>query len=288
MASPSTFKRIAIFGPGLLGGSVAMALREMAPETRVRVWGRRVEAVRTVADRGLAELASTSVAEVASEADLAILCLPVEHMAALAAELAVHLRPEAIVTDVGSVKRVVMDEVAPLVRERAHFVGSHPMAGSEQAGFEAARGDLFQGAICIVTSEPEKREPEVLAVEEFWKCLGCQVRRMTPDEHDARVAWISHLPHLLAAGLVNAVQENAPEALELCGNGFRDTTRVAAGPAEMWTEIFRHNREALRDSAEAMIEKLREFATLLDGFDEAGVRARLSAARDVRDRLKKT
>lgn len=287
MANPLSFNRIAIFGPGLLGGSLAMALQTRFPESRIRVWGRRAEAVAEVSSRGLAEVASSSIAEVAEGAELAILCVPVEGMVGLARELAGHLSPEAIVTDVGSVKGVVIGEVAPVIRRKARFVGSHPMAGSEQEGLAAARPDLFEGAICLVTPDPASVEADVEAVARFWEAVGGRVCRMTGREHDAQVAWISHLPHLLAASLVNVVRENAPAAAEICGNGFRDSTRVAAGPERMWTEIFRHNRAALRESTEAMIEKLHEFAKMLDGFDEAGVREQLSTARAFRDRLKK-
>ncbi len=290
--NPFPFQRIAIFGPGLLGGSLALACHARHPEVRVRVWGRREAAVRALADAALAELASTDVAAVAEGAELVILCVPVERMAALAAQMAEHLPEQAVVTDVGSVKAMVHEQVASALRGRAHFVGSHPMAGSEQTGFESARADLFEGATCLVTPDPEPPDPslyeaQVARVAQFWCALGCHVTQLTPAAHDAAVGWISHLPHLLAAALVNTVAERAPDALAFCGPGFRDTTRVAAGPPEMWTGIFTQNRAALRDSTEAMIEKLRDFATLLDGIDESGVRQRLTAAKLVRDRLHK-
>lgn len=290
MSSP--FQRIAILGPGLLGGSIAMACRARLPEVRLQVWGRREEALRAVAEQQLAEATSTDVGEVVRGAELVILCVPVEHMGKLAGEMVGHLEAEAIVTDVGSVKTMVLEQVGPVVRRRAHFVGSHPMAGSEQAGFEAARADLFEGASCLVI--PDEGEDKshksyrtyVEKVARFWESLGCQVTEMSAREHDAAVAWVSHLPHLLAAVLVNTVADCAPGALPLCGPGFRDTTRVAAGPPDMWTGIFSLNRTALRDSTEAMIEKLREFATLLDGFDESGIHERLRTAKLGRDRLK--
>jgi prephenate dehydrogenase len=174
------------------------------------------------------------------------------------------LRPGVLVTDVGSVKAKVVSELSEIFGSAAHFVGSHPMAGSEQAGVQAARSDLFDGAVCIVTPEQRSDPGAVLEIRSFWEEIGCSVRMLAPEEHDEVVALISHLPHLVAATLVNAVSSQNLRAMEFSGSGFRDTSRVASGPPDMWTEIMTANREPLRKSAEAMIEKLREFITLLD------------------------
>lgn len=255
--------KLAIIGPGLLGGSLALAVRRF-DDWRVALWARRPEAVAELEELRLADDASADLLRVAADADLVIFCVPVGAMGELARRLLPALKPGALVTDVGSVKGSVVEELEPIFSGRARFVGSHPMAGSEQTGVRAARADLFEGAACMVTPTANSNASAVEEVERFWKKLGCRVSRVTPASHDELVAAISHLPHLAAAALVNAVGEKMPGAFEMAGPGFRDTTRVAAGAPEMWTEIFQSNRVAVRKSAEAMIAKLEHFITLLD------------------------
>jgi len=280
--------KLAVIGPGLLGGSIALAARQYA-SWRVSIWARRDEAVAELRDRGIGDEASTDLGAVADGADLAVLCIPIGAMPEVAARLASAIPPGAIVTDVGSVKARVVAELAPIFRERGHFVGSHPMAGSEQTGISAARADLFGGSVCIVTPHDGAKAQAVATVEAFWRTLGCRVRQLSPQEHDETVALISHLPHLLAAALVNSVGQQDPGAFDFVGPGFRDTTRVAGGPPPMWTEILTSNGPAVLKSAEAMIAKLREFMTLLerqtDG-DALSMNEFLTHAKTERDRLR--
>ena len=286
MNTEPPFQKIAILGPGLLGGSLAMALRRIEPAPHVRIWGRRSDAVDAARARTICDGAFTSLEETVAEADLVVLCVPVEAMPALATSMRAHLSPSAVVTDVGSVKQQVVQPVRAALAGAAQFVGSHPMAGSEQAGIEAAREDLFDGAACLVTPVPENRREDVERVAAFWTSVGCRVRELSPQRHDEAVALISHLPHLTAAVLTDLVQSNDPAAFDFCGNGFRDSTRIASGSAAMWTGIFRSNREAVRESIDAMIEKLREFGTLLDAGRDSEVEAFLARAKAARDRLK--
>jgi prephenate dehydrogenase len=160
------------------------------------------------------------------------------------------------------------------------------MAGSERDGFDAARADLFGGAVCVVTPGAESDPSTVNRVEGFWAALGCRVRRLEPDRHDEVVAAISHLPHVVAAALVEVVGTTDPQALDFCGPGFRDTTRVAGGPSSMWTEILRENRAPVRKSVEAMIEKLREVVILLDDSDEVAMKRFLNEAKARREALR--
>jgi prephenate dehydrogenase len=274
--------RLAIIGPGLLGGSIALAARR-AGGFRVSVWARRAEAVVELEKRALAEVVSTELAAVVREADLVVLCVPIGTMGALAREIAPLLPPRAVVTDVGSVKAPVVQELGAIFDGRGRFIGSHPMAGSEQTGLDAARVDLFDGAACIVTPDGRSDAGAVAAVRAFWQALGCRVLEATPAEHDEIVALVSHLPHLLAATLVNVVADRHAHAFDFSGPGFRDTTRVAAGPPAMWAEILRSNQAAVRASAEAMIEKLRAIITLLD--HDASMTEFLTQAKAQRDRL---
>jgi len=190
-----------------------------------------------------------------------------------------------LVTDVGSVKVPVVRELGPIFAHGARFVGSHPMAGSEQTGLKAARADLFTGAVCIVTPVTDSDPSAVSEIGTFWETLGCAVRQLSPAAHDETVALISHFPHLLAACLVDLIASRDSHAFEFAGPGLRDTTRVAGGPPAMWAEIFRANRNAVRSSAEAMIEKLREMATLLDRDSPEAMLDFLTHAKVWRDRL---
>jgi prephenate dehydrogenase len=279
-------QRIAIVGPGLLGGSIALALRRRAGISTA-IWARRPEAVEELKAIAIANYAATNLARVVRDADLVILCTPVGAMPALAREIAAAVRPGTLITDVGSVKAALVQELAAIFRERARFVGSHPMAGSEQTGLRAARADLFKDAVCIVTPETDSDPGAVTEITTFWESLGCLVRQLGPAVHDEAVALVSHFPHLLAATLVNAVAERNAAAFDFCGPGFRDTTRVAGGPPEMWAEILASNSAAVRGAIDAMIEKLGEIANILarDPADPAILEA-LTTAKLRRDALR--
>ena len=254
---------VAILGPGLLGGSLAMALRERSL-ARVSVWARRSAAVQEVRAKGCCDEASSDAPGIVAKADVVVFATPIGAMPALAREIAPHLKPGALVTDVGSVKAGICATLGAIFAgSPADFIGSHPMAGSEQTGLASARPDLFDASVCIVTPNSGSAESLVQRASEFWRSVGCRVRVLSPAEHDAIVASISHLPHLLAAALVNSVMASTPSALDFCGPGFRDTTRVASGPPAMWSEILGENREAVRLSLDALIEKLRALSTLL-------------------------
>ncbi len=274
-------KSLAILGPGLLGGSIALAARR-AGGFRTALWARRSEAVAEIAALGIADAASTDLRTVVESADFVVLCTPIGVMPALAREIEGMIRPATVVTDVGSVKATVVAELGAILGGR--FIGSHPMAGSEQTGIRAAREELFEGAACIVTPEASSDATALADVQAFWQTLGCRVLEVAPDEHDEIVALVSHLPHLLAATLVHTVLAENARAFDFSGPGFRDTTRVAAGPPAMWDEILRTNRHALRKSAEALIEKLRETLTLLDR--DAPMTEFLTQAKAQRDRLR--
>ena len=274
---------LAILGPGLLGGSIALAARARGG-FRVAMWARRAEAVAEVEALGVADRVSTDLQSIVADAALVVLCMPVGVMPDVAQQIVAAIPASAIVTDVGSVKTSVCAELGAIFRERGRFVGSHPMAGSEQTGIGAARADLFAGAVAIVTPEAASDPEAVASVVEFWTALGSRVRQVAPAEHDRIVALVSHLPHLLAAALVNTVAAEDPAAFDFCGPGFRDTSRVAGGPPAMWAEILGTNQAAVREATEALIEKLREIATLLDR--DRPMTEFLTQAKAQRDRLR--
>ncbi len=278
-------KRIAILGPGLIGGSIALALRRLGGG-HVTLWARRPEAVGEVIAAGCADAATADLAEAVKEADLVVLCVPVGAMPGLAAGLADAIRGDCVVTDVGSVKAPVLAELRPIFRGHGLFVGSHPMAGSEHTGLAAARANLFDGTTCIVTPEPDTDAAALGEVRGFWKSIGCRVIELPAAEHDECVALVSHLPHLLAATLMNTVAQKNEHAFRVVGPGFRDTTRVASGPPAMWREILRENSAAVLPAIDALIAKLADFrqTLALDG-DGQGILDLLATARETRNSI---
>jgi cyclohexadieny/prephenate dehydrogenase len=279
-----TYPKIAIIGPGLLGGSIALAMRKKQPGTAIAVWARRPEAADEVREKKIADLASTDLEAVVKNASVVIFCVPIGAMVPLAEKIAPLVSADTLITDVGSVKAPVVDALGRIFRGRARFIGSHPMAGSEQTGIDAARADLFENAACIVTPGKNSTPVDSDDAMKFWSLLGCRTSTLPPYVHDETVALVSHLPHLLAATLVNLVCEQNADSLNFCGNGFRDTTRVASGSPGMWTEIFKGNRGQVKKSVELMIEKLRQVMELLE--DDAKMNRFLADAKNQRDRLK--
>jgi len=280
------FGTVAILGPGLIGGSIALALAERGLARRLMIYARSPRALDEIRTAGVDAELTGNPSEAVSEADVVILCVPIEAMAGLVKEFRDALKPTALVTDVGSVKGSVDRDLAPLLEDRALWIGSHPMAGSEQGGFSAARPDLFEGAAIIVTPTRHTVQAAEQRAEQFWKALGGRIFTFGPETHDRYVAQISHLPHLMAAALVCQASD---EALDLAAGGFRDTTRVASGSPDLWTEILSANGAAVAFQLRKLIKQLTKLQTaLLDQDIAAGKSAllhTLKAAHDARSKM---
>jgi prephenate dehydrogenase len=205
-------------------------------------------------------------------------------MKELASQFATALRKDAIVTDVGSVKGTVTKDLEPIIKKAGgHFVGSHPMAGSEKMGVNAAHADLFENAICIVTSKSASTWSR--RVEELWKCVGGRPLRLTAAQHDEFVSRSSHLPHVVAAELANYVLSPAhpKEQAAVCATGFRDTTRIASGSPEMWRDIALANSANLSRVLGVFIDDLREFQHALESGNSAVIEEFFRHAKERRD-----
>jgi prephenate dehydrogenase len=273
---------IAIFGPGLMGGSLLMALRRRSPKSQLRVWGRRPEALKELLISGLADACSTDAEEAAKGADLAVLCVPVDKLAETASAAADGIEPTCAVTDVGSVKGTVVEALEDIFASHNNFVGSHPMCGSETSGLQAARADLYENAVCVVTPTSRSSQRVTAGIENFWKSVGCRVQQMSPAAHDRAAALVSHVPHVAAAALVNLLSGESKEASAMCAGGFRDTTRIAAGSPELWAAILCQNREETGRSLDKLAGILASFKSAVQANDLTRVAGLLAQARDAR------
>ena len=275
--------RVAVFGPGLLGGSLLYDARA-AGAAELRVWARRDNALDGVRQAGLADFASTDAAAVAAGADVLILCVPVGGMTDLAQQISgAPVGAGAVFTDVGSVKGMVMREVAPVFAAVGReFIGSHPMAGSEKTGFEAARAGLYKDAPCILTSGPSARRESVVVLTRFWEAMGCHVSEMDAVAHDTVVARISHLPHAAAVLAALASFRPDPGAASFAAGGLRDTTRVASGDPGMWCEILLENRDALLPALGGLQAALHQLQEAVENQDRGTLLALLQEAQSLR------
>ena len=276
------FQRVSILGGGLLGGSIALALQG---KTEVRLWFRKPDAVPPALEIGL-ENATSDLAEAVAQADLLILAVPVGAMPALLkAAIAAGLPADCLVTDVGSVKQAPHRSLASVLEESGNpFIGSHPMAGSEQNGLVSAKPDLFDNAACLLTNDSRASDSRCESLELFWQSLGCRISWFSAAEHDGLVARISHLPHVIAAAGAQVALGN-PEFGLFGGGGLRDTTRVASGNPAMWAEILTENREAVIPAIHETIAGLRDILASLEKADQESTRQWLVRAKELRDTL---
>jgi len=243
------FQRIALIGFGLIGGSIARAARLRGLAGAIVATARSAKTRARVAELGIVDAVLESNAEAVKDADLVILCIPVGACGAVAQEIAAHLKPGAIVSDVGSVKGAVVREMAPHLPAGVHFVPAHPVAGTEHSGPDSGFAELFINRWCILTP-PEGVDPNATEkLRAFWTAIGARVEIMTPDHHDLVLAITSHLPHLIAYTIVGTADELAKvtssEVIKFSAGGFRDFTRIAASDPTMWRDVFLANKDAV-------------------------------------------
>ena len=275
-------QRLAIVGVGLLGGSIALAARAHGLAREIVGIGRDRTRLEAPLRAGAVDRVTTDLAAGVRDADVVVLAANVLANEQLLADAWPAVASSAVVTDVGSTKRGIVAAAERL--PGAHrFVGSHPMAGSEKSGYAVARPDLFRGAIVIVTPGDASEPGAVKTVTSFWEALGARVSALEPDTHDRVVAAISHLPHVVAWALLEAVGRFEPAALPFAARGFKDTTRIAAADTAMWTEILLSNRDSIASSLGAFRGALGDLERLIAAGDRGGIErllARLKAQRE--------
>ena len=272
----SGFRRMAVVGLGLLGGSVALAARQRGLVEHV-VGATRSEEARQAALASGAVDEIRPLDEVGAEADLVVLATPVHAMAGVLRQIAPSLGAGSVVTDVGSVKAPLAEMLPGLLPPGACYVGSHPMAGSHRRGFDFADPELFEGAACVVLEagigEAEER------VCSFWRGLGARILRLDARGHDARVAWVSHLPHALAFAFGEALGDAPEGAQSIAGPGFRDFTRIARSEAAMWADILIANRKALEEPIQRTVRALTDLSRTIESGDTQALEESLLRAR---------
>lgn len=279
-------KKIVIFGVGLIGGSVALALKKAGSTAQITGVGRSTESLQTALDLGVIDAASTNLAQAVSDADLILIATPVAQTPVILSAIKPHLGTDTIITDAGSTKSDVLSYASDVLAERAsQFVGGHPIAGAEKSGVTAANADLFRSKNVILTPTTKNSAEAISRVKTLWQLCGANVSEMTAETHDSVFAAVSHLPHLLAFALVDdiASRPNAEQLFSFAASGFRDFTRIAGSHPEMWRDISLANKTALLAELTAYQAELVQLKKLLEAEDGAGLQALFERASTARN-----
>lgn len=282
---PPAFRKIVIFGVGLIGGSFALALKKARMVGEVVGFGRSQATLAEAMRRGMLDRVGEDVAAEVCDADLVLLATPVAQMRDIFARIAPHLGSQTLVTDGGSTKcDVVAAARGKLGDKIAQFIPGHPIAGAEKSGAAAAMADLYQGKKVVLTPLPENPQASVARVRQAWETCGAVVSELMPEEHDGVFAAVSHLPHLLSFALVHdlAQRDNKDLLLSFAASGFRDFTRIAASSPEMWRDISLANRDALLLELQRYANELAALQQALADSDAAKLEQIFSLAREVR------
>ncbi|HEY2032355.1 MAG TPA: prephenate/arogenate dehydrogenase family protein [Rhizomicrobium sp.] len=248
-ATKPLFGKVALIGVGLIGSSMAWAMRRAGLAGHITGYAHTPEIVERAKKSGFADSMHDDLASCVKDADLVVLAAPVGAFAEIAKAIGPYLKPGTIVSDTGSVKGVVVRDVAPHMPQGVHLIPAHPIAGTEQSGPEAGFSELFDGRWCILTPAPDADPAAVEKLKTFWEKLGSQVEMMEAKHHDLVLAVTSHLPHLIAYNIVGTAnhleQVTKGEVIKYSAGGFRDFTRIAASDPTMWRDVFLNNREAV-------------------------------------------
>lgn len=278
--------QLTILAPGLLGGSVARAARETGAARRIVLWARRPEARLKLREQSWCDAVADTPEEAVRESSLVVIAAPVDKIVPLIKQIAAALPAGAVVTDVGSVKGEIARLGHTALAPHAHFVGAHPMAGSEKTGWEHGTSDLFRRRTCFVTPLPDTDPRALAAVVEFWHSLGSEVVTVGADQHDEIVAHISHLPQVIASSLCAFLATKNPAWRNYAGGGLRDTTRIAGSDPQLWRSILEHNRDEVLRALRQFSEELHHFQIALANRDYVEVAARMERGKAYRDQFR--
>jgi len=264
------FEQLGLIGCGLMGGSFALALKQAGLVKRVVGYSKSSASTERARQLGIIDAEANTAALAVSGSDLVLIAVPVAATEASLKSIKPLLTPDMLIMDVGSTKRDVIDAARRALREQVGlFVPAHPIAGKEVSGVENADADLYAGKQVILTPIERTLAPQLQKAQELWSRLGCRVLTMTPEQHDAAYAAVSHLPHLIAFALMNAIsgQARGAEFLSLAGPGFRDFTRIAASDPKVWRDILLSNREELLAQSRLFQSQLHALEEMISGGD---------------------
>ena len=282
----SALDQLTILAPGLLGGSVARAARARGVARRIVLWARRPESRLRLREQPWCDAVADTPNEAARGASLVVLAAPVDQIVPLARQIAPDLAPGALVTDVGSVKGEITRLGHAALAGHAHFVGAHPMAGSEKTGWEHSSAGLFERRTCFVTPLDATHPEATAAVVRFWHDLGSEVVTVAPDQHDEIVAHISHLPQVIASSLCSFLAQKNPGWRNFAGGGLRDTTRIAGSDPQIWRAILEQNRDEVLRALGQFEDELHGFRTALANRNYVEVAARIERGKAYRDQFR--
>lgn len=283
------FKQLTICGVGLIGGSLALVARRDGLVGRIVGLGRTQKNLDVAVERGMLDFATRDPAEAARGADLIMLAVPIVTMRETLAQILPHCAPDAVITDVGSVKGWVVRELEPLIPAGMSLVAAHPVAGKETTGAVAADIDLYRDRRVIITPSRKSTPAAIAKIELLWRATGARVETLDPDVHDELLARASHLPQFVASALASSLADERvgdKSAIEYGASGLRDTTRLAASSWEMWRDIFATNRDAIADAARIFGNTFTEFQRALESGDAKTLEALFNRGRAMRERLK--
>ena len=296
MGQIQQLRRITIWGVGLIGGSLGLALKKNGFQGQRVGLGRNIGRLEKALQYDAVDVVTTETAEGLRGSDLVVLCTPVELVPVLVQHIieVVGSQQSMVLTDVGSTKSVLVQTVEAQLREHGSntisFVGGHPMAGSHETGIGAARATLFENATCIVTPTESTDSDSLQQVRSLWEFVGAVPHLLSPEIHDLLIGAASHLPHLIASLLTNTVANVETEhhkALDFTATGFRDSTRIAAGSPDLWTGIFTQNRDVLLSLIDNIVDNLSEFKTLLQTDNRVEIERVLLEAQVIVEKRKK-
>lgn len=277
------FNKVTILGVGLIGASFALAMKKRGLCSHIAGYGRREDNLKKAMEMKIIDSFEVDASKACADSDLILFAIPVGQFTATAKKINSSFKKGAIVTDVGSVKGKLVRDMEALMPEGVSFVGGHPIAGSDRTGIDSATADLFAGARCILTPTEKTDKTVLKKITTLWESIGAIVSTLNTDEHDRIYAAVSHLPHIIAYAIVNTVDDINKSYLKFAGQGFKDTTRIAASSPELWRDISLMNRENILEFIELFKKNLDSLSGCLKKSDSEAIEKEFKKAKALRE-----
>ncbi|MCA9408633.1 MAG: prephenate dehydrogenase/arogenate dehydrogenase family protein [Candidatus Omnitrophica bacterium] len=280
--NPNMFKKVTIVGVGLMGGSLGLALKKYRLAKEIVGLSQSQESLHKAVEIKAIDVAETDVEKAVKNADLVVLAAPVESIIKLFSTINPHLKRGCIITDLGSAKTEIVEASKNVLSAPGFFVGSHPLVGSEKRGVEFSREDLFENAMCMMTPIKESNSIAKEKIKQLWTKVGAKIFILSPQEHDQILAYISHLPHLMAFGLLEIIPE---KFLEYATAGLRDTTRIAGSSPQMWSDICMTNSKNILTALDQFVEILSDMRRSIMQQDKKSLLDHISKANELHKKI---